>query len=502
MKRRSLTGQTGRKVVRRAAWLTVLTLAGLGTTARAAEVSEVTSSFYDKDDLFDVNVGLFYNRSLRRGAIRRELTGRDASQAAVEIVKELRYSQTIHTLSLRTEVGLWRDLQLHFELPIVLSDSRELRFAQAGGDPCVTLPEPNCVDRTNSTLVRDGLLDGSLIGPDQVTVAGDSGPLDPATGSPVGAPGGRWLPERSGIDQLYLGLSGALLNQARDPTKPTWIVGFEARISVGDPMEYNPRLDADGNGVPDLGAPEANTSVSRGIHQLHWWMTVSRLFPYLDAWTGFHYMLPVARDSSLFSKTDFDGSGQERSDPRHVGWLEAGVEVIPWEREATKSKITIELSGRLEGIFEGRGYSPLWELLAHQPGLQRDCLVDGPPLSWDNGTYCRGGGVIPYPGITSIEAHLNVFAALAVNAQINKWIKARIGVSLGHEQEHFITTADAGKSFCDPANPGPGCAGRLDLGDPRQVNPMYRPMIDAPGRRLQVAEATIFDFFVSATAMF
>jgi hypothetical protein len=44
--------------------------------------------------------------------------------------------------------------------------------------------------------------------------------------------------------------------------------------------------------------------------------------------------------------------------------------------------------------------------------------------------------------------------------------------------------------------------GSICTHDEQQVNPLYRPLIDSPGRRFRVADTTIFDVFVSAVGQF
>ncbi len=459
----------------------VATLLAVGpTSARGAGETDIASAF-DKDDPFDFNFRVEYRHRIKRGAINRELLGRTPSQAGVEMVKELRFSEVTDIVALRAEAGLWRDLQLHVELPIILRSSRELSFARNGGDSCGAPSWTNCVTPVNSTLTRDGLIDADQMPLEQRIVAG-----------PDGAPGGRLLPDRAGIDQIHLGLSWAPVNQRRDRTKPTWVIGFETRVAVGTVMDYDPAR------------PNANTGVSHGVHHYHWWTAISRRFPYVDTWTSLHYMLPVARSDSLFEKTRFPGSGQQRSDPQHFAWLDIGVAFIPWEQPKMHNRFSIELLGRLEGVFEGRGYSPLWEMLAGQPKLAGPCLADagGGMLAWDNGSYCRSAAeTIPYPGVTRIDNHLRAHGLLALTFELTKFFKGRLGVSLGHEQEHFITSAQAGRGICNPNEPET-CRGKLKLDDPRQVNPLYRPIIDAPGRRFKVSETTVFDFFIAATGRF
>ena len=444
-------------------------------SAHGAGVTDLASAF-DVDDPYDFHFRVQYGRTLRRAALRREQSG--VAPDRIELVNDLRFSQVTHLLTLRAEAALWRDLQFHLELPVVVGDTRTLSFSQNGGDPCGTPPETNCVTPRNSPLVRDGLVDGRRLAPDQVALAG-----------PDVLPGQTQLPTRAGIDQLYLGLSWAPLNQRRDPAKPTWVVGFEARLAVGPHMEYDPRN------------PTANTAVGQGVHQLRWHTVVSRRFRYLDPWFSLEYLLPVARPSSLFSATHFPGSGQERERPQHRGGAEVGLEIIPWEVKDKQHKLSIELRGRIDAIFEGRGYSPLWELFSRNPRLTGPCDLN-PAASnpstihpWNNGSYCpTESDTIPHPGITRIENYMSFGGTLAATIQLSKYFRGRLGASLAHELDHFVTFADAGRSSAPD--------GRVDPINPSQVNPMYRAMIDAPGRRYRVGDTTVFDFFLSAMALF
>lgn len=458
-------------------WAIAVAILGGALPAHAADVTEVASSFQPNEP-FEANLSLSYRRSLMRGAVTREAVGRTSTQTGIDVLKELRYSHVEHVLSPRLEVGIWRDLQFHIEIPITMADDRSYSFAQNGGAPCGDPPTTNCITRQNSTLVRDGFLDGSQMTPDQVAVANSDGPA-----------GGLLLPTRSGVDQIYLGLTWAPITQRRDPTKPTWALGFESRIAVGSPMQYSPT------------EPTANTSVGRGIHQLHFWSSVSRRFRYLDPWISVFYLLPIAANNSLFKKTSFPLSGQSRSGPQHIAGGEIGVEIIPWERPKQRQKVGIELMTRVTAVFEGRGYSPVWELFANSSRLSGPCdpnpsSVD--PLTeppWSNGSYCQDANqTIPYPGITNIENYLNFAGTLAITGEWTKHVRARLGFSFGHDRSHYITFAPVGEA-----------RDRNQLVDPNnalQVNPMYRSLIDTPGNRFRVQEATIFDIVLAVEASF
>lgn len=463
----------------------LLLLLGSAPEARANIYTDLASAF-DTGDPYDFNVKVGYKRTLKKAAIKREIANRPGE---IWTAKDLRYSQIRHLLNIRVDLALWRDLQLHVEFPIVLSDRRYLDFARNGGDPCGV---DDCVDKTNSTITQGGFLPKwQEMGKDQIAVAGP----DPVKG-------GLTLPDRAGLDQFHVGLSWAPINQRRDPTKPTWVIGFEARIAVGDPMQYNPFFDAKQKEVPTN--VKTNDSVGRGVHQFHWWMTVSKRYKYVDPYVTFFYLLPVEATDSQFEWTSFEASGQERHQPQHRGGGEVGLEIIPWEKPAKKMKFTIELGARVEGVFEGRGYSELWEVFANNPVLQGPCRPSGKsynPRFWDNGVYCidnenKPGQSIPFLGITSIENHAIFTATLGFNLEMTEWFRARLGLSLGHEQQHFITFGDSGRNTPNSDQPF------IEYEREEEVNPMYRPYIDMSGRRYRVGETTVFDFTVDLQARF
>ena len=479
--------------------------------AWAARVTDLASAF-DEDDPYDFNLLVGYNRTLKRGLIQRELSG---NEGGILMAKDIRFSQVRHVLNIRADAAVWKDLQVHVEIPIILSDIREMSFAQNDGDPCgISAPEENCITWKNSTLVNDGFLnrDGTMTD-DQIKVAGPPGEGPAADGS---YPGGFELPERSGLDQIYLGITYALLSQARDVSKPTWTIGFEARIAVGDYMQYNPYYDPtkpeiyesiDAHNEPfNVHNPKGNDTVGRGLHQFHWYTIISKRFKYVDPYFGLYYLFPLAKTDSLFHKTSFDLSGQERHDPIHRGGVDAGLEIVPWERPKKTMKLSIEIRGKLEGVFEGRGYSDIWEIFANNPKLVGGCYPSSVKLdpadygktnSWNNDIYCNknyGSEKIPYPGITSVENHVLISGLMAINLEMSKWFRAQVGVGFGHEQSHYITFGDAGKNIDDDAGIQP-----TNLGE---INPMYRPYIDGTGRRFRVADSTIFDVFVNIQARF
>jgi hypothetical protein len=224
--------------------------------ALASPHSEVASAF-DVDDRFDLHVSLEYGLELHRAGIRREQSGLAGTQPTdpVPVVKDLYFEGSRHLIMPRLELGLFTDLSLTAALPVVISDGRTLLLDQRAS-PCV-FPgggqAATCIDRTNSSTIADAIL--------------------PANGFDADNPGGPGFtdgatlfrgPTRAGLDQAHLGLVWAPMNQDRDDTKPTWKIGVEGRVAIGAPMRLDPQN------------PGSQTSVGRGLHELHAFTSFAR----------------------------------------------------------------------------------------------------------------------------------------------------------------------------------------------------------------------------------
>jgi hypothetical protein len=170
-----------------------------------------------------------------------------------------------------------------------------------------------------------------------------------------------------------------------------------------------------------------------------------------------------------------------------------GTAIIPYDRPAKSFQIALDLRGRIEGHFNGRGYSEMWELLASSPALN----CDGTQARWnpacDPAAPNNGYNNHPlFTGVTTIENYVTVGADIAFQAQIGPYVRFRTGFEYSRDQGHYVTGEDIGK----PMN----ATGRVM--DANEFNPAYRPIIDLPGRRFRVEDINLFNFYLSAQAMF
>lgn len=435
---------------------------------------EVVSAF-DPDDGFDLHLSLEYGFEMHRASVRREQAGLPGTQPTdpLPIVKDLYFEGNRHSLVPRLDVGLFTDLSLSVELPVVLYDGRSL-FLDQRASPCV-FPgggaQPNCIDRSNSSTVQDGIL--------------------PANGFDAGNPGGSGLgsgalifrgPDRGGLDQVHVGLTWAPMNQARDDTKPTWKLGAQGRLAIGAPM----RLDRQ--------APGNQTSVGRGLHEVRLWTSfarqIGRTEPYMHVW----WQGPVAEvEGSAFAPL---GHGQQRPGARHHGGIDFGLAAKVWERPAAQQVVHVDAGAHLEARFEGRAYSEMWEVFqyAGTPGQGGPLVLDADPAQ-------AGQQALLHPGVTTVENHLRMGGDIAARAQLGRF-QVGAALELMYTQPHVITFSDAGEDLptCG-AGVQPPCEDQdntlVNTGT-EEVNPGYVSLIDFVGQRYRVDE--VFDYVLRIEA--
>jgi hypothetical protein len=442
-----------------------------GEVAAAAEITDVASSF-DTDNAFDFRFRVRFDHTEKRAQIKREFEGLTPTQDRILLGRDLVYERRREAVTLRTELGLWHDLMLFVELPVVVSDLERYRFDQPAGSGCVFAPaaDPTCIDAQSSSTVADGIAPAAGFDAERNGVAFSSGNTL-FRGVQRGALHGRGL---DAFDTLNLGLTWAPISQHRDDTKPTWTLTFEPQISIGTIKSF------------DRARPDANRGVSDGLHHLFFRTAISKRIRAFDPYIGFWYMLPIARQGSLFK--DYGPAQKVKSAQQEAGTT-FGVEIIPFERPKHGHKISLDFRGRIEGHFRGRGYSEAWELFASSPALACDPNFN---RACDPAVASNAYQNQPFTGITTIDSFATIGADFALAVQLGRHFRLRAGFQYTHDQAHFITGDDVGTPTT--------ASGRVEL--PNEFNPAYRPVIDQVGRRFQVDNVNVYDAYVWTQLMF
>jgi hypothetical protein len=422
-----------------------------GGGPRAAEVTRVVSGSSAKGKLFDFNLTASFFRQEREAAILREFEDQTTGGKAI-VTKDLVLHETRNVLGLRADFGLIHDVGVFVSTPLVLSHDRSLAFDRSHGECKSLMPgaaSPNCVNETSSTFLRDGILPGAGAASYGWDAAHDRRFERPSEMLFRG-------PTRKGLEHLGLGLQGAIMNQTRDDTKPTWMARAELRLSVGDEMGF------------DIDSPRANTAVGLGYHQLVLGTAFSRRFSRLDPYLGAFYNIPLVPSGSRYKRYPLGRFGFDG--PQHRAGVEAGSEAVLWEDARARQRVTFELRGRLELRYFGLARGELWEPLSGSAKCPAERLACRRDLDRD---LDGDGAVDPNPGLTRSPSYGVVGGEAGLNVQVGRYVRFRGLAGLEREQDRFLTD---GRSGAD--------------------------VIDAPGRRFRVEGARSWHVYFEGGLMF
>jgi len=446
--------------------------------ARAAEWTDVIDAA-DGDDPFDITAEVFYRRHLRRAKITREYNcdrlarpeDQSTCQGAPEggqvvHVKELRYQRWTHEMVPRLQVGLWKDLALLIEAPVVMQDEQEVRYAGNGGD---TSP------------------DGSpAITPANSSVAPDSGQQLFAVPTQ--------LPVRSGFGDMLFKVRFAPVSHERDSSRGEWVLEAGYRAPTGTPMKFG------------------NVGVGRGVHELELGTSFSRRYRYIEPYSSFLVNLPVG--ASVKSPFQQYAGSQEYITPGLRARFDFGAELIPYFNRRTGMKFFINLGLGAAYQGEGRDYSELFDALAIGGNA---CRADPNNITGnrDNKNNCafynpeaRFGNPAPqapaaFDGVTTVEQFVTVRGNIGFGLHVSQNVKFGASVALAHETEHNLTNSEIGRDLykATPEEQGVLTPARTPE-EAQEHNPTFTPSVDTIGRRIRVEETTVFSAAFTLAVMF
>jgi hypothetical protein len=468
----------------RRTWLLALGLLGAVAPAHAAERTDVIDAA-DEDDPYDFNAEVTYRRSLRRAKITREFnfdcTRTQCPEDAVQVgggalvhVKELRYERVIHEIVPTLRFGIWHDLELSIDAPIVLSDDQSLRFAGNGGKKSSPVVGPTEIKEGDRVVQAE-----STVAPGPRLVSGVQQDPENLFSVPYEGEPGVDLPTRAGFGDMLFMLRWSPFAQDRDPSRATWTLEGGWRAPTGEPMAVD------------------NEGVGRGVHELIFGTALSRRYQYLDPYASFEAVFPFPANDSLFK--DY-GDSQEHVGPGPRLGFDFGAEIVPYEDPAKQVKVYIDVGLGAVYHAEGRDYSELFDALARGA---LECDPNGVGGATNCGRYTGDSrseiAGEPHDGITTVEQFMTFKGRLGLGVQASKYLRIGAEVALAHDTEHFISNAEVGKD-----KDGSGLVeNRSDPNyDPAEQNPTYVPAIDAVGRRLRVEETTVFSVGFNAAVMF
>ncbi len=415
--------------------------------AQPAQYTNVIDAFED-DNPVDFNVHLGFTRSMRSSVLQREGTAAKAGDGVPAFSDVAKSTQVINALELGLDAGLYKDLMIYGRLPLVLSDSRDL------GWPDVPASARKDVAAQLVNTPPDPKADGQLI------------------------PGG--LPfaskTRSGVPHIDLGLAWGITNQYRDNHLPTWVVMVETRLGTGTAMK------------PCAAAASCDPGIGRGTARVKLESRWSYRYRYVEPYLGASYAYEWATDAAESFSPHGNFAGYVDASPPSVTEATFGAEIVPWEHRGRFQRFAIDALARAAYVSAGRDYTPLFDALGSS---------NNPYLAQPNDERLSApfsNVPVRFTGLTNVDAHARLAFEAALAMQAARYVRFRLGLGFGYEQPHLLTDApacNAGVTRASDCGAGTG-----------QWNPLHRPIIDTPGKRLRLDSDLTINLFASATAQF
>jgi hypothetical protein len=401
----------------------------------SAERTDVLDAF-DEDDPIDIDVQVSYQRDLRKSQILREykcinISGLCPNSNEIILAKELEYKRVINTLIIDTSIGVYKDVEIFVSMPVVLDDSMELGLA------------------TNYSTINPPSGNALFTAPFK----------------------GRG---RSGFGDMSAGVKYSPFSQEHDPFYPSWMLGFTYTIPTGSIKKAT------------------NSNVGEGVHKIKIETEISRRISFVEPYFGFSGTFKFGSASGLFKNY---GETQDNINPGAEMGIVIGSEIIPWEVAGMKQKFVFDFGFKANYIFEGRGYSEIFDALGSSACDPQDgCYYT---------TYARTlkndpvKNPLKTDGITDIEPYgvLGTWAGFSLRPI--EYIQLNFQFFYDREMDHFITFADAGKDL-DGKN---DVEYENSLKD-NEYNPVYLAEIDKLGKRLKTSGANVIGIKVGLTGRF
>lgn len=415
-------------------------------SAQSAEITRIASSFEDNHP-FGMFVDVGFENTSRRMLISHELH----TDAGLVDHPELRYSGIDTRLNLDLHIGIWKDVEFQYGLPIVFQHNDYYGFA-AG------------TNATNSTLTASPV---NCIGANGVLYPGC--PASGANAVPYAsfpASGSAPLALRGGLGNMRFGLAWAPFNQLKDDTKPTWIVGIDYEAPTAKLLD--PSV---------VTTPDSRGNIGDRTHKYSFYTTFSRrigaIDPYFQArWTVTYH------GPGWYSNCD-NPSASNMAIP-------ANCSMPQWTRDETGIQVPQTL-----GLVFGSEFAAYEESAKHQRvGLDLRAIADyiGPGRYYNELSALTGK-------LMFTQDYLKFGGSLGLNAYASDYIRLQAVASLLYNTPHLLSAEPIGKDIN-----GDGVVNVSS--NPKEVNPNFDYRMDVASRHFIASEITEFRIDIVASLNF
>jgi hypothetical protein len=453
-----LEEESMRRLLGAIAALGSLLLAG---RAAAAEISRVASSG-EPGSAFGLDVSVRWDRSQERATITRERTPAPDPSAplAAPAPDILRYTRTRNAIVPRVAVGLYRDLELHAEVPYVLEDDQTYRYGNRYGQP-------------NGGTASS--IDGNTVDPSGAATA-----ASPMFSFTTGQQATVYHGGRAG--DLLVGLAWAVFNDRKDSTRPTWVLGMD--VTAPTSTAYDPAKERTAaRWASPYGGPASPAPVGERIWKWDLYTVLSRRVGAFDPYVKAHYTATFA-SSSTYSNCQ---AAQDRTLSPSQFNTEAATNCASWGAAADAKPPW------MAGLVVGT------EIVAYEDATDGQRLVLDLRLRGDYTSSQRFFNELTDASgkIHQTEGYLETGGVAGIFLSASRYVQFRATAGISTRTSHWLTGEAPGRNGSTPALGANG----LPI-DPAQWNPNYDARYDAPGHRFRISEVAIFDVSVAGVLRF
>ncbi len=413
--------------------------------AESAEFTEVLDASDGPDDPVDIRISIGYRQEMQWATIARERNTVGTSVRDMIDQDEFDVHYIKHIMDITGRVGLYKDLELHFTLPVHLSETHTGEMSMHWRDKwwAGEYDPYNLHQKGRPSLQTDKVLRYSA-----------------------------WDVTHSGFGDMTFGFTYGVFDEGRDPTRPD--VNFTLDFQLPTGTEQKPTIGR------DLSNPEKGTASGIGVgsqvFELIFKTAAAKSFGIWEPYAELNLHIPVP-------------AGPLMSDPQWQGGGLFGMEFVAFEhkeKRANEPKWRVAFDWRLgiQMFGPGQCFNELTDALAYRKDLDNQTGQTWWPEDTRTGD---GRPFFEYPnagnGVDSITApnfHLSKSSSYArirsrfgLNGILGHYFTFSVWGSAAYRTEHFLSTPGA----IDPDTLRP-----VNTGD-------YYAQINEVGTRVKLTDA-------------
>jgi hypothetical protein len=416
--------------------------------ARAALLTDVIDAADVNDDPFDFVLQVDFIQEHEWAMITRERNTLSTVAPRMLNQNEYQYRHVKSRVDIGGRLGLYKDLEFHFILPIHVEERYLGKMSShwrdkywGGGYDTETAYEPG----------RPSLMTDRVIG-----FAG-------------------WDAIHRGFGDMTMGFTYSPVNQTRDKWWPSWIITFDMQLPTG--KEQSPYMDPAASSslkgvADDIGVGK---KLLRFVFKTAISMRVGKAEPYF----GMNYIAPVAVGTYI-------------KDPRHEGGFLLGTEAIAyemWRENENEPLWKVAFDFRMSATMYGRGQD--FNAITDPMAWRRDRDNTSSQTYWPTDPRANDAanpnmfyffnGQAPEYALPIEDRYTYVEGKVGFYSILYHYLLIKIDASVGHRTEHYLSLPDG-----------------LDFNTLRPSDISgYNTQVNEVGARVRLAESLVVTYTVT-----